>query len=354
MLDCVRLDRLAVPLSSPYRLSTVTVEALDVVLVRVETDDGRRGAGEVTTLEGYSAETGDEAWANLTAVAPDLPGRSLDAACERVASALDDRPFSASGLVAALETAGGVRVEPTTAPIVGILSADDPPGERRDSLYRQLDAGFETVKVKVGFDPQADADAVRDAVADAPDHVSFRVDANQGYTRAEAERFLDHAPVDRLAYLEQPLPVGDLDAHATLRGYSDLDILLDEEVETPADVARVEDAGAADGVKFKFMKCGGVGRTVAAIEDALNRGFTVSFGNGVQSDVGCVLEALVWAATDLETAGEFNGWRKQAEGVLQGGLAFADGSLRWTGDALELDEAVLDRYRVDAVRYGGP
>jgi L-alanine-DL-glutamate epimerase-like enolase superfamily enzyme len=122
-------------------------------------------------------------------------------------------------------------------------------------------------------------------------------------------------------------------------------------VETPTDVTRVKDAGAADGVKFKLMKCGGVRRTVAAIEDALDRGFTVSFGNGVQSDVGCVLEALVWEATDLETAGEFNGWRKQSEGLLSGGLSFADGELRWRGTGIAFDDAALDRHRVATATF---
>jgi L-alanine-DL-glutamate epimerase-like enolase superfamily enzyme len=351
MLARVRLDRLTVPLAAPYRLSTVTVETFDVILVQVETEDGRHGVGEVTTLESYSAESGDEAWADLLSVAADLPGLSTTAARECVMARLSDHPFSVSGPITALETAGEVAVGPVTAPIVGILSARDPHEECRDALHHQLDAGFETIKVKVGFEPRSDADTLRDIVAAAPDHVTFRVDANQGYSVPEAETFLDHAPVDRIAYLEQPLPVGNLDAHAALRDYSSLPIHLDEEVKSSTDVAQVTAAGAADGVKFKLMKCGGVGATVAAIKDALDRNLMVSFGNGVQSDVGCVLEALVWAATDLAVAGEFNGWRKQTDDLLSAGLSFAEGCLHWTADSFEFDATTLDCHRVAAAVF---
>lgn len=345
MIEQVDLDRLEVPLSEPYRLSTVTVTSFDVALVRVRMADGSLGLGEVTSLEGYSAESGDQAWENLRTVGKTLPGTAADVAVNRVDSKLTDFPFSATGLVSAIETATGDNWPTVAAPVVGICSADDPLASRRDVLATQLDQGFDTIKVKVGFEPEADAEALTRLVEAAPADVSFRVDANQGYSLAEARQFLAAAPRDRLDHLEQPLAVDHLAEHARLTAESPVDIILDEEVATAEDLAAVDRADAADGVKFKLMKCGGLDRARWLLTDATDRGFSVIFGNGVQSDIGCLLEATVWADTELETVGEFNGWRKQSTSVLQSPPEFRDGRLHWDGTTPSLNESTLDQYR---------
>lgn len=352
MITDLFLDRLEVPLSEPYRLSTVTIESFDIVLVRVRKDDGSLGFGEVTSLEGYSDENADQVWENLRTVGITLPGTSADQAVSHAASELDGYPFSATGLISAIETAGEYEWPTATTPIVAICSADDPPAVRRQSLTSQLNSGFDTVKIKVGFDPTADAEAVTQFVETAPDDISFRVDANQGYSLAEARKFLTLTPTDRIDHLEQPLPVGRLDDHATLTAETDLDIILDEEVTTADDLAAVDDVTAADGVKFKLMKCGGLNRAQQLLEDATERGFTVIFGNGVQSDIGCLLEAAVSKTIGLDTAGEFNGWRKQSESVLQSAPEFSDGCLCWDGSVPELNETAVERYRSDMSRFG--
>jgi L-alanine-DL-glutamate epimerase-like enolase superfamily enzyme len=351
MIEEVRLDRLEVPLSEPYRLSSVTVRSFDVALVRVRLADRAVGIGEVTSLEGYSAEGGDQAWENLRTVAETVPGTPPEEAIDWVESALGEFPFSATAFVSAIETAAGDEWPSVGAPVVGICSADDPPAARRDSLESQLDRGFETVKVKIGFEPEADAEALSELVAAAPEEVSFRADANQGYSPAETRRFLSAAPTDRLDHLEQPLPVGQLAAHARLTADSPVDIVLDEEVATAEDLAAAAAADAADGVKLKLMKCGGLRRARRLLTDAADRGFSVIFGNGVQSDIGCLLEAAVWSQLEVETVGEFNGWRKQTMSVLESPPEFSDGCLHWDGSRPTLDGPALDQYRLASAHF---
>lgn len=351
MIEEARLDRLEIPLSEPYRLSSVTVRSFDVALVRVRLADGAVGIGEVTSLEGYSAEGGDQAWENLRTVGETVPGTSPEEAIDRVESALGEFPFSATAFVSAIETATGDDWPSVGAPVVGICSADDPPAARRDALETQLDQGFETIKVKVGFEPEADAEALSELVAAAPDYVSFRADANQGYSLAEARQFLSAAPTNGLDHLEQPLPVGQLANHARLTADSPVDIVLDEEVAAAEDLAAVDAADAADGVKFKLMKCGGLQRARRLLTDATDRGFSVIFGNGVQSDIGCLLEAAVWSQLKVKTAGEFNGWRKQTTSVLESPPEFSNGCLHWDGSRPTLDDPTLDQHRLASARF---
>jgi o-succinylbenzoate synthase len=351
MIASIKLDRIAIPLTHPYQLSTVTVEEFDVIIVRIQLTDGRSGIGEVTSLEGYSAETGEQAWTNLRTVGRHMPGLTVDDAISHVESELSAYPFSATGLCVGLETAARFNWQPVTTPMVGILSAQDPPAERHRALVNQIRDGFRTIKVKVGFDPHADAAVLDALIKDAPKTVAFRVDANQGYSLADARIFLAEAPVDRIDHIEQPLPVGQLTEHATLVSESPIDIILDEDVATVEDLEAIEQTAAADGVKFKLMKCGSFRQARHLLQDATRRGFTVIFGNGVQSDIGCLIEATVFEQVDIETVGEFNGWRKQSTTLLEDGPSFADGCLRWNHDSPSLDTDTIDRFGIDSARF---
>jgi len=345
VIETITLTRLRIPLSEPYHLSHTTVRALDTVIVKVELDDNRIGFGEVTPLRGYSTETIDKIWPSLTAVAPEISGESIDTA-RRVAAELPGGRFAQSAIDVALETAERDSLPPVTAPLTGILSTENPVDRSLATLDRQLEAGFETIKVKIGFDSTRDAQRLERIAAATPSSVALRVDANQGYSLAEARRFLDAAPTDRLQHVEQPLSVGALDDHATLNRAYDVTIMLDEEITDRSDVVAASKAGAAGAVKFKLMKSGGWAATEACIQTARDRGLAVVLGNGVQSDLGCLHEATLWAETDLRLAGEFNGWRKQERSLLTA-LSFDDGALSWAGDAPDPDEAALRLYRVD-------
>lgn len=352
MIEQVLLDRLCIPLSEPYRLSTVTVEAFDVSIVRVRMADGSIGLGEVTSLEEYSAEDGDKVWENLQVVSETLPETDSKCAIAEIESALSEFPFSATGLVSAIETATGDGWPTVAVPVVGIVSAADSPDTLNKALKTQLAAGIDTIKLKIGFNPYDDAEALNRLFDQTPTDVSFRVDANQGYSLAEARYFIDHVSHDRLAHIEQPLPTGNLANHAALVAESPVDIILDEEVTTMPDIVAVEQAAAADGVKFKLMKCGGINRARRLISTAIDRGFTVILGNGVQSDIGCLIEAAVWEETDLQTVGEFNGWRKQTASVLESTPKFHDGRLIWDGIVPTLDDQMLNQFRTASARFG--
>jgi L-alanine-DL-glutamate epimerase-like enolase superfamily enzyme len=351
MIEKIRLDRVSIPLSRPYRLSTVTVNSFDVVLVRVHAAGGHVGLGEVTSLKKYSTEDDDDVWRHLRRVGETLPGIDPVEAVRQVSSALKGYPFSMTGLVSAVETAVCGDWPTGEAPVVGILSANDSLDACKESLRTQLESGLNTIKLKIGFDPETDAQRLNRLREEAPQGVRFRVDANQGYSLAEARHFLSRACTTGLAHLEQPLPVGNLASHAKLTAESPVDIVLDEEVATVEDLELIDEADAANGVKFKLMKCGGLTRARELISEADRRGFTVIFGNGVQSDIGCLLEATVWSETGLETVGEFNGWQKQSINTIESVPEFRDGCLHWDGTRPTLDNRTLNQYRTDSIQF---
>lgn len=353
-LASVELHRVRVPLEERYHLSFGAVDAFESLFVEVETDDGRRGLGEATPLAGYSDETFSESWSAGADAGPDLVGLEPEPALERLSGHFDGLPFTRSAFDCAIRTARTEGVPPVEAPIVGVTSTDVPSESAIDAIEAYTSEGIEAVKVKIGFDPERDASRLRDIADAAPDRLSFRVDANQGYSPEEARTFLDAAPVDRLQLLEQPLPVGSLEEHARLKETYPVTVMLDEEIRTTDDLTAAADENAAGAVKLKLMKAGGWERLRRAVAEARRLGFEVVVGNGVQTEIGCVHEALVWSETGLELAGEFNGWRKQSAPIGERGPTFGDGRLRWDAGELRLDETALERFGRDTLRFASP
>jgi muconate cycloisomerase len=347
-IDSVRLDRVELPLSTPYHLSGTTVEHLDTVLVRVRTDE-TTAVGEVTTLEGYSEVTATEAWDHVRALCRPLPGETTAAAREIVAD--ESVPaFPRAGVAAAL--ASVERSPPSmTVPLVGIVSVSDGVDPVVRSVRDQRRDGFDMFKVKVGFDPVSDAERLT-AVAERTGLDSLRVDANQGYTLLEARTFLERVDPSLVACFEQPLPTGNLTAHATLRRESPVPILLDEEVADGESLETIARTEAADMVKLKLMKQGGPEPTRNLIRRARAHDLGLVLGNGVQTGVGCIQEAGIWTETGLASAGEFNGWLKLRTRLVADGLSFADGSLVWEGGVPTVDADVVRSHSVDTAAFG--
>jgi len=344
-IDRVTTDRLKLPLGSPYHLSQTTVEYFNTILVRVWAD-GHTSVGEVTTLEGYSDISIDEAWGAVSRHCQRLPGQEVETACQRLRNGTSPA-FSKAAVTSALahQISPPERLE---TPLVGITSAKYDVAKMVREIRAQREQGLETFKVKGGFDPLRDADRLI-ALAEATDLSSFRVDANKGYSLAEARTFLDHVDQSLLAHLEQPLPTNALDAHATLREETSVPVMLDEEVRETTSLSDLMEA--ADMVKLKMMKQGGPDATQETIERAADLGLGVVLGNGVQTGVGCIHEAQLWTAGTIKLAAECNGWLKQRDNLVRSGLTLEDGALVWEGGTPCIDPKVVSANRVASRTY---
>jgi L-rhamnonate dehydratase len=142
-----------------------------------------------------------------------------------------------------------------------------------------LDQGYTTFKVKIGFDERSDQallKAVRDKIGDLP----LRADVNGAWYPGTAKRMLERLrPLD-LAYVEQPLPLEDLQGHAALRQAQPVPIALDESAYTLEDVGEIVRASAADVILVDPHEAGGLWQTIkaAAVCEAVNLPVTLHSG----------------------------------------------------------------------------
>ena len=328
MIEGINLSRLRIPLAQPYKLAFGDVTHFDTLLVELVAD-GRPGFGEATILNGYTQETVEGSWALAQALTQRLTGLSPEAARRTLETDVRGRaPFTATAFQTALEMAAGhplLDVEKGTGvPLLFGINAIDPAGIERE-LEGALDSGFRTLKVKAGFDLEADLARVGYIQRLNRGRARLRIDANQGYSKDDGCAFARRVSPDSVQLLEQPCHASDWDAARAVAEASCVPLMLDESIYDMADIECAARIGAAF-VKLKLMKLGSLDALARGLARIRELGMTPVLGNGVASDIGCWMEACA-ASAMIDNAGEMNGYLRQREGLVHAPIAVEAGSM---------------------------
>jgi L-Ala-D/L-Glu epimerase len=354
-LERIELDLLRIPLKSPYKLVFGNVEAFDTLLVTATFADGRSGVGEATILTGYTEETPEQCWRAAREIGPELCGASETQANARLAPWLSENPFTVTAFCTAMEMAAGhptLRVADASVPLLAILNETEPDALEVE-LERLLEAGYSTIKVKVGWNVQDDLRRVRHIQRAIRGRAAIRIDANQGYSREDGCTFARSLDPAGIELFEQACAAGDWDAALAVRRASTVPIMLDESIYTMADVEKAAALGAADIIKLKLMKLGGIDKLEQALRRIGALGLTAVLGNGVASEIGCWMEACV-AARLLQNAGEMNGFLKQRSGLLTTPLRVERGRIQLDKTMPALDPGAVAAARVAREEFRMP
>lgn len=125
---------------------------------------------------------------------------------------------------------------------------------------------------------------------------TLRVDANCGWTLAEAIAHSRELELLRVELIEQPLPADDWARARLLFAASPLPIIADESCQVLADVDRC--AGHFHGINIKLVKCGGLTPARRMIDRARQLGLTVMIGCNTESSVGISAAAQLLPLVD--------------------------------------------------------
>lgn len=328
MIEVIELSRLRIPLAKPYKLAFGHVTHFDTLLVELVAE-GRAGFGEATILNGYTDETVESSWALAQALTRKLNGLSVEAAHRMLQPNVHDAPFTVTAFATALEMARGhalLNIERAAAvPLLFGINATDPAGTERE-LEGALDAGYRTLKVKVGFDLEADLARVGHIQGLNRGRAQLRIDANQGYSKDDGCAFAHRVSPDSVELLEQPCHANDWDAAQAVADVSSVPLMLDESIYDMVDIERAARVGVAF-VKLKLMKLGSLEALARGLARIRELGMTPVLGNGVASDIGCWMEACV-ASSLIDNAGEMNGYLRQRESLVHAPIAVEGGIMR--------------------------
>jgi L-Ala-D/L-Glu epimerase len=347
LIERIALHRLKLPLKVPYRLSLAEIHHFDTLLVDMRDDQGGIGLGEATLLTGYIDETLDGCWTLASDLAAEIVDQPLDTAKSIVMRSKRAAPFTTTALVTAiemLEQNPNLRTEQSIAvPLLALVHGQD-----ADALTREVETlivdGYTTLKVKVGFDVDADLARVQSIQRLVAGRARLRLDANQGYECADACRFASALDPDGIELLEQTCAAGDWDAARSVAKVSTVPLMLDESIYDISDIDKAADLGVANYIKFKLMKSGGLASLASVLTHIRDCGMEPVLGNGVACDVSCWMEACM-VPGHVTNAGEMNGFLKTRDSLLREPLIVEGNAIKLESNFRPaLNEEMVARY----------
>jgi muconate cycloisomerase len=352
-----------VPLREPVHGVHGITSVQRSVLVRVASDDGIEGWGNVDPSPGYSAMSAAEIHDTIRRFAPTLVGadpfnlrralalmdREAPGRYEAIAAvemALVDLKARALGLPVHSLLGGRVKDEVTFNAWIGTVPPDQAAREATGWLAR----GFRSAKIKVSGAAPDGIDRVAAVRAAVGSRMALRVDFNESLTGAEAVPFIRHLEPFDLTLVEQPIPRGEIAGLAEIRRAIRIPLMADESVTGPASLVEIIRREAADLVKVKVMKQGGLLRTLAMVECAAAAGLRVVIGHGFGLTLSTLAEVAVAAVSEAIVDGcEAVGPLKMAGDVVVEPVRLDAGSIRLEdrpGLGATPDPDALKRYRV--------
>ncbi len=315
-------ERVDLPLSDTFRISRGSTETATNVLARVTDGAGRVGIGGAAPVS-YVGET----VAGVETAMPDLLA-GVEAvgdphAQQRIegvlADAAPDRPAARTAVsvavhdLAARQTGEALYrrwgLDPTAVPATSYTVGIDTPAEMAARARRIRDAGYPTLKIKLGTDDdRARLEAVREAAPDA----RIRVDANGAWTPEAAVERCEWLAEAGVEFVEQPVAHDDTEGLSRVGAASPIPVAADESCLTAADVPAV--AEAVDIVVVKLMKCGGLRPAARQVATAQAHGCDVMLGCMVESYASL---AAAWHLAPLVEYADLDGALLLAEDPVE-------------------------------------
>lgn len=274
----------------------------DSVLLKIHTDEGITGIGETggtalsytgdsqESIIGFLKDVGERVLigadpTNINRLISELDRNSKysDQALAIVDCALYDLVGKKLG-VPVFELLGGLAHDRLELGWVIGYGTFDTPEEAAEIATDVTDAGYDSLKLKVGRDSLAEDLANLQSIRDAVGYdVRLGIDANGTWDYFEALHALKRMAEYDILLCEQPVPWEEIDSLARLRQQVDIPICADESATTPSDVMQLVQQDAADSLFIKLTKVGGINKGQKWLSIAETAGLPVMTGSMVGS-----------------------------------------------------------------------
>jgi len=318
---------MSVALREPFVIATGRVDATRAVEIEARVawrGETAAGLGEAACLPPVTREDQGDVLREIGAAGRLVTGRAIEVADLETSLALQTAlgPVARAGVeTAILDAIASIARLPLRALLGGPLGAATreletdvtvaiaEPGHMAALASDWFARGFRALKVKVGKDVDADARAL-EAIGRAVPGARLRVDANAGYTAAQAIALARLCERLGLAVecWEQPCAADDLDGLAEVAAALEAPVVADESVKSVDDVRTLLARRCADAVNLKIAKSGGLLAALATGRAARAGGLKLMVGGMVETRLGMTAAAHLACAlggadfVDLDTA----------------------------------------------------
>jgi L-alanine-DL-glutamate epimerase-like enolase superfamily enzyme len=297
-----------VVLKTPRRRGMAPTEHL---LVRIRTNDGASGIGACQYESRYGETAGEAALVVEKHYTPLLLGDnplSIEMIMHRLDAFIPEHLASKAAVDIALhdlkarmlnipvyELLGG-RARDRVELLAPQVSRGEPMEQARDAA-RLVEQGFRALKLRVGgADVETDVERVKEVRHAAGRSVEIRIDANEYHTPASAVGLISSLEAFDLAWIEDPIPGGDIEGLAYLRNKIHVPLEAGQ-LGSPSDVLRYIRAGACDCFKIKVVRGGGLLKLKKSLAIAEAANMSVVSGSGGDNDINFAAEVAINCST---------------------------------------------------------
>lgn len=265
-----------------------SVSVFDSTIVRIETDTGIAGYGEVCPLgPAYLPAYAEGARTGIAEIGPSLLGldpTQVSVLNEAMDAALKGHPYVKSPIdVACWDILGQVAGLPVCELLGGRYGPDfvlyraisqEPPERMAELVRKHRSTGYTRFQLKVGGDPAEDISRIRAAAAVLGPADRLIADANTGWLMHDAMR-VARSVQDIDVYIEQPCLT--YEECLSIRRHTNHPFVLDESIDSVHALLRANGDSAMDVINLKISKLGGLtkARQVRDLCISLGIGMTI-------------------------------------------------------------------------------
>ncbi|MCX6580859.1 MAG: o-succinylbenzoate synthase [Candidatus Aminicenantes bacterium] len=289
----VGIYKYSIPFLVPLRIGTQTLTAREGLVIELTGVDGTRGYGEIAPLEGFSAETLEQAGQQILELAEKLPGVVFDVEFNKPGRrfpVIHELPGNLYASVCfGLETAVIHLLENSLnksfpeiisqnpkkqIPVNALLHTDiSQPGVGvGEEVVKLLANGFKTIKIKVGRGSLAgDMEIVNRASEALPLGVRLRLDANRLWNFETAMEFGKKVDKRFIEYIEEPFIIDGIGQIPVFYSQTGIGVALDESLNSIISSGLDMPVGVVAFI-LKPTLLGGFGKTGELVDLAMGYG----------------------------------------------------------------------------------
>jgi L-Ala-D/L-Glu epimerase len=330
----------------PYRIAYETISSVENHFVLLETDEGAFGIGSASPSPEVTGESIEDCQAalddNLDSLLLNHDIEHWKHLCHQIQISMSKTPAARAACDIALhdlaaklvelplvELLGQVHHSMPTSITIGIQSIEESLAEAEEYLGR----GFRILKLKTGVSWEADVECLQKIREKVGRDVKIRVDANQGYSAGEYEKFSDQTNWLDIELVEQALPATsdkkmlDLPERIRMRSVAD-ESLVNEE-----DAARLAQSPRAFGIfNIKLMKCGGITPALQIAHMAEKAGIDLMWGCNDESIVSITAALHAAFSSSATKYLDLDGSLDLAKDVVKDGFFLENGKMELTAN----------------------
>lgn len=293
----------------PFSIATGTMDYAQNILIKIFTDSTIMGIGECSAFPMIVGETQNTCYEMAKDFAILWKGKdalnieerlnelhSFTAGNSTIKSAFDMALYDIAAQNAnqsLVQFLGGTKKEMLSDITVGIGTPETMAAQAKAFVEN----GATILKIKLGKEVATDVVRIKTIRESIGNNVKIRIDANQGWSIADATNALTQLAQYDIEFCEQPMRMYNDEYLPALVKSSPIKIMADESVYNHHDALRLIKNNACDYINIKFAKSGGINEALKIISVAKENNIPCMMGGMLESRVALTAFAHFAAAS---------------------------------------------------------